>query len=165
MAPPARTGRPSSGRQLTLGAPGRPRICPFLRIRVEGFARLRPLARLAAVTPNKELPAQPDDVEAEDWLPDLSYSQQLYAARPEKLRPKAKRKEVGPEAPLSLPFEPDGRNPAYVSWLEQQSMLHDAIMLGRQLAGHHAMWASPYANPDPRAAVRQASVWFTAYPL
>lgn len=63
------------------------------------------------------------------------------------------------------PFEPDGRNPAYIAWLEQQSMLHDATVLGRQLAGHHEMWASPYAHPDPRAAVQQASVWFTAYPL
>ena len=131
----------------------------------QGFARRRALARFAAVTTNKDLPVAPEEDESEDWLPDLSYSQQLYAARPEKLRPKAKRREVGPETVLSPPFEPDGRNPAYVSWLEQQSMLHDAILLGRQLAGHHAMWASPYANPDPRAAVRQASVWFTAYPL
>ncbi|MCA0296619.1 MAG: maltose alpha-D-glucosyltransferase [Actinobacteria bacterium] len=87
-----------------------------------------------------------------------------YAARPERLRPKAKRRETE-VGPLPPPFEPDGRNPAYVAWLEEQSMLHDATLLGRQLAGHHAMWAAPYAHPDPRAAVRQASVWFTAYPL
>jgi maltose alpha-D-glucosyltransferase/alpha-amylase len=117
------------------------------------------------VTTNKELPTQPDEDEGEELLPEISYSQHLYAARPEKLRPKAKRHDAGPEAPLSPPFEPDGRNPAYVAWLEQQSMLHDAIVLGRQLAGHHAMWASPYAHPDPRAAVQHASVWFTAYPL
>ena len=117
------------------------------------------------MTPNKEPTTQPDEYEGEDLLPEVSYSQQLYAARPEKLRPKAKRRDLGREAPLSPPFEPDGRNPAYVNWLEQQSMLHDAIVLGRQLAGHHSMWASPYAHPDPRAAVQHASVWFTAYPL
>ena len=44
-------------------------------------------------------------------------------------------------------------------------MLRDATVLGRQLAGHHSMWASPFAHPDPRAAVHHASVWFTAYPL
>jgi len=87
-----------------------------------------------------------------------------YAARPARLRPKAHRRMAADVVPLP-PFEPDGRNPAYVAWLEQQSMLHDATMLGRQLAGHAAMWANPYANPDPRAAVRQASVWFTAYPI
>ena len=88
-----------------------------------------------------------------------------YAARPARLRPKAHRRTATADVVPLPPFEPDGRNPAYVAWLEQQSMLHDATMLGRQLAGHAAMWANPYANPDPRAAVRQASVWFTAYPI
>jgi maltose alpha-D-glucosyltransferase/alpha-amylase len=89
-----------------------------------------------------------------------------YAARPERLRPKAKRRGAPASDVVPMPpFEPDGRNPAYVAWLEEQSMLHDATVLGRQLAGHHAMWAAPYASPNPRAAVRQASVWFTAYPL
>ncbi|MFZ0531342.1 MAG: maltose alpha-D-glucosyltransferase [Propionicimonas sp.] len=106
-----------------------------------------------------ELSDRPDD-----QSPEASYDQHRHAARPERLRPKAKRRGgAGTLAPP--PFEPDGRNPAYVSWLEQQSMLHDATVLGRQLAGHHAMWASPYARPNPRAAVQQASVWFTAYPL
>jgi trehalose synthase len=27
------------------------------------------------------------------------------------------------------------------------------------------MWQNPFANPDPRAAVEKASVWFTAYPI
>ncbi len=89
-----------------------------------------------------------------------------YAARPERLRPKAMRRATDAAEVVPMPpFEPDGRNPAYVAWLEEQSMLQDATLLGRQLAGDHAMWAAPYASPDPRAAVRQASVWFTAYPL
>ena len=44
-------------------------------------------------------------------------------------------------------------------------MLHDAQRVSRQLAGTHVMWANAYAHPDPRAALAQASVWYTAYPL
>ncbi|MGV8910831.1 MAG: maltose alpha-D-glucosyltransferase [Propionicimonas sp.] len=117
------------------------------------------------MTTYKEPSSRPEEDDGEDLLPEISYSQQMYAARPEKLRPKAKRRALGLEGPLAPPFDADGRNPAYVAWLEQQSMLHDAIVLGRQLAGHHSMWASPYAHPDPRAALQHASVWFTAYPL
>lgn len=113
----------------------------------------------------RDVPAAHDDDLSED-LVEISYDQQRFAARPERLRPKARRRraEVEP-AVLPPPFEPDGRNPAYVAWLERQSMLHDATVLARQLAGHHSMWASPYAHPDPRTAVQRASVWYTAYPL
>ncbi len=110
---------------------------------------------------DQDRPDTPD----EDTTVEFLLEPAPYAARPARLRPKAKRRESAEVGPLAPPFEPDGRNPAYVSWLEQQSMLRDATVLGRQLAGHHAMWAAPYASPDPRAAVRQASVWFTAYPL
>ena len=115
---------------------------------------------------DQALPDVPEEEPAEEPFPEISYDQQRYAARPERLRPKAKRKLAGTDtSPLSPPFTPDGRNPAYVDWLERQSMLRDATVLGRQLAGHHSMWASPFAHPDPRAAVHHASVWFTAYPL
>jgi trehalose synthase len=66
--------------------------------------------------------------------------------------------------------EPDHRgpatadNPAYIAWLVSQSMLQDAVETGRQLTGTGAMWQNSYAVPDPRAAVRIASVWYTAYP-
>lgn len=109
---------------------------------------------------DQDLPEAPD----EDRTIEFMLEPTPYAARPERLRPKAKRRATVDVVPMP-PFEPDGRNPAYVDWLEQQSMLHDATVLGRQLAGHHAMWTGPYAHPDPRAAVRQASVWYTAYPL
>ena len=108
----------------------------------------------------QELPEVPE----EDRTIEFMLEPTPYAARPEKLRPKAKRRDRADVVPLP-PFEPDGRNPAYIDWLEQQSMLHDATAMGRQLAGHHAMWSNPYAHPDPREAVRQASVWYTAYPL
>ena len=27
------------------------------------------------------------------------------------------------------------------------------------------MWQNPYANPNAKAAIRRASVWFSAYPI
>ncbi len=117
------------------------------------------------MTKKADLPVTADDP-VEDELPELSFDQQKFEARPTRLRPRARRRSAEPaDALRPPPFEADGRNPAYVQWLEEQSMLHDARVLGRQLAGHHMMWQNPYASPDPRAAVRQASVWFTAYPL
>ena len=113
------------------------------------------------MSPEQEQP----EVGAEDRTTEFPLEPTAYAARPARLRPKAQRRSATADVVPLPPFEPDGRNPAYVAWLERQSMLHDATMLARQLAGHAAMWANPYANPDPRAAVRQASVWFTAYPI
>lgn len=116
-------------------------------------------------------PVQGDDVNAEgvpleEILPEISFEQQRFAARPPMVRPRATRHRGGRDAsPLTPPFEADGRNHAYVEWLEGQSMLHDATTVARQLAGSHQMWANPFAAPDPRAALQTASVWFTAYPL
>lgn len=97
--------------------------------------------------------------------PEVSFDQQRFDARPAKLRPRARRRRIEADAIVPPPFTPDGRNPAYVHWLVDQSMLGDARTLGRQLAGHHMMWQNPFAAPNPRAAVAQAGVWFTAYPL
>jgi trehalose synthase len=53
----------------------------------------------------------------------------------------------------------------YVNWLEKQSMLADASAVATQFSGSRGMWQNPYANPNPRAAIEKASVWFTAYPV
>jgi trehalose synthase len=55
-------------------------------------------------------------------------------------------------------------NPAYLDWLVRESMLHDAIETSRQLSGYASMWQNSFGTPDPRAAVRTAAVWYTAYP-
>ncbi|WP_246099853.1 maltose alpha-D-glucosyltransferase [Tessaracoccus rhinocerotis] len=119
-------------------------------------------------TPVEKVPAQsqPGAVEQEpdEELPEISFDEQRFAARPAKLRPRARRRSED-DSPIMPPFEPSGQNHAYVEWLEEQSMLHDASAVARQLAGKHTMWAHPYAHPDPRAALAQASVWYTAYPL
>lgn len=54
--------------------------------------------------------------------------------------------------------------PAYIPWLEERSMLHQAQMLARRYSGNAVQWQHPYGEPQPRAAVSRASVWFTAYP-
>jgi trehalose synthase len=53
---------------------------------------------------------------------------------------------------------------AYVQWLEERSMLHQAAVLARRYSGNSSQWQHPYGEPQPRAAVARASVWFTAYP-
>jgi len=93
----------------------------------------------------------------------ITYDEQFYPARPRALRPYARRQLAATNTPP--PFAAEGRNRAYVDWLEDQSMLSDANALGRQLSGQAGMWQNPYAHPNPRAAVEKASVWFTAYPL
>ncbi len=96
--------------------------------------------------------------------PEINFDEQFYPARPRALRPKARRRQEI-SGNLKPPFDADGRNKAYVEWLVDQSMLGDATMLARQLAGQASMWSNPFAHPNPRAAVDRASVWFTAYPL
>lgn len=98
----------------------------------------------------------------EALVPEITFDEQFYPARPRSLRPKARRRHFVPGQP---PFEPDARNSVYVEWLRNQSMLGDAKVLARQLSGQASMWQNPYAYPNPRAAVERASVWFTAYPL
>lgn len=116
---------------------------------------------LAEVHSDADLPFAEETVEE---LPDLNFDEQFFAARPARLRPRARRRRDG-SGPIVAPFEASGSNRAYVDWLEDQSMLRDATMVSRQLAGKHQMWMNPYAHPDPRAALQRASVWYTAYPL
>ena len=95
---------------------------------------------------------------------EITYDEQFYPARPRRLRPSARR-----TAKSLLPEHPAGNaqadNPSYIRWLRDQSMLHDANLLAVQLSGQASMWQNPFAHPDPRAAVKHAQTWFTAYPL
>jgi trehalose synthase len=52
----------------------------------------------------------------------------------------------------------------YIQWLEERSMLHQAQVLAQRYSGSAVQWHHPYGQPQPRAAVTRASVWFTAYP-
>ncbi|HLS02598.1 MAG TPA: alpha-amylase family glycosyl hydrolase, partial [Beutenbergiaceae bacterium] len=103
----------------------------------------------------------PELVQAAEDEP--NFAEQFYPARPRSLRPTARRQGV--VSALRPPVEPVASNPSYVDWLVNQSMLHDAVNVSRQLTGQAEMWANPYAKPLPRRAVATASVWFTAYPI
>ena len=52
----------------------------------------------------------------------------------------------------------------YIQWLAQRSMLRQAQAVAQKYSGNAAQWQHPYGEPQPRAAVARASVWFTAYP-
>jgi trehalose synthase len=97
-------------------------------------------------------------------IPEITYDEQRYPARPRRLRPSARR-VLRDIIRSGLSGATDGTNDSYVKWLVEQSMLHDAQALATQLSGQGSMWQNPFADPDPRAAVERAAVWFTAYPL
>ena len=97
---------------------------------------------------------------------EISYDEQRYPARPRRLRPKARLRDLFTMGPRAERIgKPRADNSAYVSWLVERSMLEDAKRYARLFSGQGSMWQNPFANPDPRAAIQKASVWFTAYPI
>ena len=107
-----------------------------------------------------------DQAAAEPHEPsEISYDEQRYPARPKRLRPRARLRGLFPRLRTERTGKASGDNALYVSWLAEQSMLADAIDFARQFSGQGSMWQNPFANPDPRAAIEKASVWFTAYPI
>ncbi|WP_314146327.1 maltose alpha-D-glucosyltransferase [uncultured Leifsonia sp.] len=106
---------------------------------------------------------EPETVEPETT--EITYDEQLYPARPRRLRPRANLRGGSIRRNVADPRAANGLNPAYVQWLVGQSMLKDADVLSRQLSGSPSMWRNPYARPDARRAVSTSDVWFTAYPI
>jgi len=96
---------------------------------------------------------------------EITYDEELYPARPKRLRPRTQLRGSGIQRTFSDPRSADASNPSYVEWLIRQSMLRDAEILARGVSGQPSMWRNPYARPDARRAIRSASVWFTAYPI
>ena len=112
--------------------------------------------RLAGTT--DDAPAGPDPLGPGE----PTFDEALYPARPRALRPVGR---VRARADMPAIGDPVAANPAYVAWLESQSMLGDARTLAVQFAGQGIMLQKSYANPEPREAIRTASVWLTAYPI
>ncbi len=110
-----------------------------------------------------QVPESEEDDEQD--APEITYDEQLYPARPRRLRPRANLRSGTLRRSFSDPRAANGLNPAYVEWLVRQSMLKDADVLSRQLSGSPSMWRNPYARPDARRAVSTSDVWFTAYPI
>src|SRR5215216_7496690 len=97
---------------------------------------------------------------------EISYAEQFYPARPARLRPQRRLRDLFKLRPKAdRTGRPSGDNQAYVDWLINESMLEDAKAFATQFSGQGSMWQNPFANPDPRAAIEKASVWFTAYPI
>lgn len=92
-----------------------------------------------------------------------TYDEQFYPARPRGLRPVGRGRSRTPLVHPAGP--PTADNDKYVEWLESESMLGDARTLVTQFSGQGIMWQNRYAEPDPRAAITAAGVWYTAYPL
>ena len=112
------------------------------------------------------------EIEADDPAPaaheasEISYDEQRYPARPKRLRPRSRLRDLFALRPKAERVgKPSGDNPSYVSWLVGESMLEDAKAFATQFSGQGSMWQNPFANPDPRAAIEKTSVWFTAYPI
>jgi trehalose synthase len=112
------------------------------------------------------------EIDADDSTPpaheasEISYDENFYPARPKRLRPRGRLRDLFALRPKAERVgKPTGDNAAYVSWLRGESMLEDAKAFATQFSGQGSMWQNPFANPDPRAAIEKASVWFTAYPI
>ena len=115
---------------------------------------------------------EPDDAETDQPAPiaheasEISYDEQRYPARPRRLRPKGRLRDLfNLKSWVDRSGKPSGDNPEYVSWLVERSMLEDAKRYATLFSGQGSMWQNPFANPDPRTAIEKASVWFTAYPI
>lgn len=106
-----------------------------------------------------------DGDETDLEVPEISYDEQRYPARPRRLRPRDQFRGGSVRRNMTDPRTANGSNPSYVEWLVRQSMLKDADVLARQLSGQPAMWRNPYARPDARRAISTTDVWFTAYPI
>jgi trehalose synthase len=68
-------------------------------------------------------------------------------------------------APASKPANTQQwTSPAYIDWLERRSMLKQSEELAPGVSGKGAQWQHQFAEPQPHAAIQQASVWLLAYP-
>ena len=55
-------------------------------------------------------------------------------------------------------------NRAYIRWLEERSMLFQAAEQAQLISGNGVQWRHAYGDPQPREAVKLASVWLLDYP-
>src|SRR6478736_6416950 len=53
---------------------------------------------------------------------------------------------------------------AYIQWLEERSMLFQAGQQAKLISGNGVQWRHAYGEPQPREAVKLASVWLLDYP-
>ena len=95
----------------------------------------------------------------------LKFSDYFFPARPRKFIKKTSKAAIGQFDDFLKPGTARASNPAYVRWLRKSSMLYESNRLSSKYIGQGSMWRNPYGKPRPRNAIKQASVWFTAYPI
>ncbi len=118
---------------------------------IEGYTKLMPQKRRSFT--KQLLPSR--DV----------FSEQFFPARPRRILSKARKlakMQIGAAQKFGLPI---ASNAQYIKWLKKESMLGNAHALAIKYSGKGRMWQNPFAKPRPRAAVKLASVWYTAYPI
>lgn len=98
-----------------------------------------------------------------------TFAGNFFPARPEQLLEKAysivyRRVETGSFLAQRLGFA-NFSNAYYLKWLEAKSMLARSRKQALNYSGQGVMWQKPYARSRPRAALEQASVWYTSYPI
>ena len=52
----------------------------------------------------------------------------------------------------------------YIRWLEERSMLFQGAEQAKLISGQGVQWQHAYGDPQPREAVKRASVWLLDYP-
>src|SRR5262249_11809496 len=67
-------------------------------------------------------------------------------------------------APPPAPVRDVAPEAGPVGWLEERSMLYQARKQAEAVSGQGVQWRHPYGSPQPREAVRRASVWLLDYP-
>ena len=75
---------------------------------------------------------------------EISYDEQRYPARPKRLRPRGRLRDLfTPKPRAERVGKPRGANAAYVSWLIEQAMLEDAKTFATLFSGQGSMWQNP----------------------
>src|SRR5690349_5304923 len=84
------------------------------------------------------------------------------------LAPAAIAQPVATQPPITSPStvrtKQPWSSPAYIDWLERRSMLKQSEEFAALVSGKGGQWQHQYAEPQPQAAVQQASVWLLDYP-
>src|SRR5258708_25834543 len=55
-------------------------------------------------------------------------------------------------------------SPNYIGFLEQNSMLFQAVQEASLISGEGVQWRHTYGNPQPSQLVKTASTWLLYYP-
>ena len=79
---------------------------------------------------------------------EITYDEQFYPARPRRLKPRARLRGLFSRPKMGRNGKPTGDNPAYVSWLVQESMLDDARAIASQFSGTGSRVSETSASPS-----------------